>query len=72
MSATECCPGTGFHQLLQGAEMAVYFVIPSEASNPSSVSPREKKERFLASLGMTKRRGAFFAAYQVEHVRSIK
>jgi hypothetical protein len=30
------------------------FVIPSEARNLSLVSARQKKERFLASLGMTK------------------
>jgi hypothetical protein len=30
------------------------FVIPSEARNLSSIYAQEKKERFLASLGMTK------------------
>jgi hypothetical protein len=35
-------------------EVAVYFVIPSEARNLSWVRAGEKKERFLASLGMTK------------------
>jgi hypothetical protein len=32
----------------------IYFVIPSEARNLSSIQAQEKKERFLASLGMTK------------------
>jgi hypothetical protein len=32
---------------------AVYFVIPNEARNLSSVCRHEKKERFLASLRMT-------------------
>jgi hypothetical protein len=31
-----------------------HFVIPSEARNLSSIHAQEKKERFLASLGMTK------------------
>jgi hypothetical protein len=41
-------------QAEQGAEIVVYFVIPSEATNLSSVLALEKKERFHASLGMTK------------------
>jgi hypothetical protein len=45
---------------LQAAEKVVYFVIPSEARNLSSIWPHEKKERFLASLGMTKSVGPFF------------
>jgi hypothetical protein len=40
-------------QAEQAAEKAVYFVIPSEARNLTSIWPYEKKERFLASLGMT-------------------
>jgi hypothetical protein len=35
-------------------EKAVHFVIPSEVRNLSSFRAREKKERFLAPLGMTK------------------
>jgi len=35
-------------------EKVLYFVIPSEARNLSSVCTQEKKERFLALLGMTK------------------
>ena len=35
-------------------ERVVYFVIPSEARNLSLVQAQQKKERFLASLGMTK------------------
>jgi hypothetical protein len=46
----------------QSAGKVFYFVIPSEARNLSSTSGQEKKERFLASLGMTKRQGAFSAA----------
>jgi len=40
----------------QAAEKRIYFVIPSEARNLSffDLRPRKKKERFLASLGMTK------------------
>jgi hypothetical protein len=37
----------------QVAEKVFYFVIPSEARNLSSIWRHEKKERFLASLGMT-------------------
>jgi hypothetical protein len=37
----------------EAAEKADYFVIPSEARNLSSIDSDEKKERFLASLGMT-------------------
>jgi hypothetical protein len=35
------------------------FVIPSEARNLSPIYAQEKKERFLASLGMTKGLGTF-------------
>jgi hypothetical protein len=45
---------------LQAAEKIVYFVIPSGARNLSSIEAQEKKERFLAPLGMTKRMGHFF------------
>jgi len=38
------------------------FVILSEAKNLSSVYAHEKKERFLAPLGMTKGVGPFYAA----------
>jgi hypothetical protein len=38
----------------------VSFVIPSGARNLSSVYAHEKKERFLAPLGMTKEVGHFF------------
>jgi len=47
---------TGF----TGSEKVIYFVIPSGARNLSSMYTHEKKERFLAPLGMTKRMGAFF------------
>src|SRR4029077_13344085 len=47
-------------QAEQAAEKAVYFVIPSEARNLSSIWPYEKKERFLASLGMTRFWKGFF------------
>jgi len=46
----------------QAAEKVVHFVIPSEARNLSSICTDEKKERFLASLGMTKRVEPFSAA----------
>src|SRR5258708_11334213 len=46
----------------QAAEKTILFVIPSEARNLSSVQVLEKKERFLASLGMTKRVGTFSAS----------
>jgi hypothetical protein len=46
--------------VLQVAKKIVYFVIPSEARNLSSIWPHEKKERFLASLGMTKGVGPHF------------
>jgi hypothetical protein len=39
--------------------MGNYFVIPSEARNLSAVLPKEKKERFFASLRMTKMWGGF-------------
>jgi hypothetical protein len=42
------------------AEKVVYFVISSEARNFSSIEHREKKERFLASLEMTKGAGNYF------------
>ncbi len=35
-------------------------VIPSEAKNLSSIYAREKKERFVASLGMTEGLETFF------------
>jgi hypothetical protein len=38
---------------LQAAKKVFYFVIPSEARNLSSICRHEKKEGFLASLGMT-------------------
>jgi hypothetical protein len=44
----------------QAAEKIVYFVIPSEARNLSSIWPHEKKERFLASLRMTEFWKGFF------------
>jgi hypothetical protein len=47
-------------QASQAAEKVIYFVIPSEARNLSSIQRHEKKERFLASLGMTKGVGPFF------------
>jgi hypothetical protein len=40
----------------------IYFVIPSEARNLSFFRWAQTKERFLASLGMTKRQGTFSAA----------
>jgi hypothetical protein len=43
----------------QAVEETIYFVIPSEARNLSGVQLEEKKERFLASLGMTKIVGVF-------------
>jgi hypothetical protein len=46
----------------QAAEEIVNFVVPSEARNLSSVLAHDKKERFLASLGMTKRWGSISAA----------
>jgi hypothetical protein len=47
-------------QAEQAAEKVVIFVIPSEARNLSEGCVEEKKERFLASLGMTKSRGVLF------------
>jgi hypothetical protein len=47
-------------QASQAAEKVFYFVIASEARNLSLNLPHEKKERFLASLGMTKGVGHFF------------
>jgi hypothetical protein len=44
----------------QSAEKAFYFVIPSEARNLSVVQAQQQKEKFLASLGMTKGVGHFF------------
>jgi hypothetical protein len=41
------------------AEKAPHFVIPSEARNLSSIYAQEKKEGFLASLGMTKQYSYF-------------
>jgi hypothetical protein len=49
-----CLSGIKFSQALLFAAKALYFVIPSEARNLCSIEL--KKERFLASLGMTKRR----------------
>ena len=47
-------------QAEEAAEKVIYFVIPSEARNLSSIQRHEKKERFLASLGMTKGVGSSF------------
>jgi hypothetical protein len=47
-------------RLEQVAEKVPNFVIPSEARNLSSIQAQEKKERFLASLGMTKGLEDFF------------
>ena len=47
-------------QAEQAAEKLIYFAIPSEVRNPSLILRHEKKERFLASLGMTKGVGPFF------------
>jgi hypothetical protein len=49
-------------QTEQAAKKVVYFVIPSGARNLSSMYAHEKKERFLAPLGMTKRMAAFFSS----------
>jgi len=49
-------------QASQAAKKVVIFVIPSEARNLSEGCAHEKKERFLASLGMTKSWGDFSAA----------
>jgi hypothetical protein len=46
--------------VFQAEQKEIYFVIPSEARNLSSIWPHEKKERFLASLGMTKGVGPHF------------
>jgi hypothetical protein len=59
-----CCIPYGTRHCLTGCGKVVYVVIPSEARNLSSIWPREKKERFLASLGMTKFRGVFFRSPQ--------
>jgi hypothetical protein len=45
-----------------GCGKSNYFVIPSEARNLSEGRADEKKERFLASLGMTKIAGELFSA----------
>jgi hypothetical protein len=45
----------------QATGKIVHFVIPSEARNLSTVLAYENKERFLASLGMTKWWEIFFA-----------
>jgi hypothetical protein len=50
-------------QASQTAEKVIYFFIPSEARNLSSIEAQEKKERFLASLGMTKNVGTFSASF---------
>jgi hypothetical protein len=47
-------------QAEKAAEKVVILVIPSEARNFSEGSADEKKERFLASLGMTKSRAGLF------------
>jgi hypothetical protein len=47
-------------QARQAAEKVICFVIPSEARNLSPALGQEKKERFLASLGITKRVECFF------------
>jgi hypothetical protein len=44
----------------QAEETVIFFVIPSEARNLSSIFAKEKKGRFLASLGMTKVGNYFF------------
>jgi hypothetical protein len=44
------------------AEKVIYFVIPSEARNLSFFCWAETKERFLASLGMTKKVGQYFSS----------
>jgi hypothetical protein len=49
-------------QAEQAAEKIAYFVIPSGARNLSSIQAEEKKERFLAPLGMKKAWGTFSAA----------
>jgi hypothetical protein len=41
-------------QAKKAAEKVICSVFPSEARNLSSALGQEKKERFLASLGMTK------------------
>jgi hypothetical protein len=48
------------------------FVIPSEARNLSSVEGREKKERFLASLGMTKQKFFFRSQRRQRYRHTIK
>jgi hypothetical protein len=45
----------------EAAEKVVYFVIPSEERNLSSIYSDEKKERFHSSRN-DKRREAFFSA----------
>jgi hypothetical protein len=47
-------------QAEQDAEKLIYFAIPSEVRNPSLILLHEKKERFLAPLGMTKGVAPFF------------
>jgi hypothetical protein len=59
-------PATGgwlVARTLQYAEKVHNTVIPREARNLSSFHAQEKKERFLASLGMTKSLGAFSGTY---------
>src|SRR4029077_13955846 len=56
------CNSFQVEQASQSTEKVVYFVIPSEARNLSSIRPHENKEGFLASLGMTKFWRVFFAA----------
>jgi hypothetical protein len=53
----------------QAEEKLVYFVIPSEATNRSSMKAREKKERFLAPLGMTKMGMGSLFPFHVKPVR---
>jgi hypothetical protein len=45
---------------IRASEKVVYFVIPSGARNLSSIELHEKKEGFLAPLGMTKGVAPFF------------
>jgi hypothetical protein len=50
----------------QSAEKAGNFVSPSEARNLSSFNFEKKKERFLASLGKTKRSDIFSQASKAQ------
>jgi hypothetical protein len=55
----------------QAAEKVIYFVIPSGARNLSSTLVREKKERFLAPLGMTKCFWGFFRGLRSRDLQRI-